>query len=354
MNFLESNHQRAAAVIALLGVGLIVALLPYATGLLGGLVLYIIFAPLYNWLTRRLPGPVAAGLVVGLTLVLIVAGTATFAALVVDQAQEIARGIIRGPVLERMSDLTVSGVPIGPRLATLGEQLVSWMGRSAFGLLGTATRIGLNLTIAVFIVYYLLGRPAATWAAVKPYIPFSSESAERLRVRFRDVTISTVIGTGLIAVVQGVLVALGFWATGLPNVLFWGVVTVVFAVLPIVGSGLVILPAALTLGLDGRYGAATVMVILGIVAGNIDVVIRPAVFRRYAQIHPLVTLVGAIGGIGYFGLLGLLIGPLAVSYFFELLRIYKVEYLSPAGAAAPAVAPAGAPGPVVAQPTGEG
>jgi predicted PurR-regulated permease PerM len=51
------------------------------------------------------------------------------------------------------------------------------------------------------------------------------------------------------------------------------------------------------------------------------------VFRRYAQIHPLITLVGAIGGVGYFGLLGILIGPLAISYFFELIRMYQAEYL---------------------------
>ena len=60
-----------------------------------------------------------------------------------------------------------------------------------------------------------------------------------------------------------------------------------------------------------------------------DNVIRPIVFRRYAQIHPLVTLVGAFAGIRYFGLLGLLVGPLALSYFFELIRMYREEYLQP-------------------------
>ena len=78
------------------------------------------------------------------------------------------------------------------------------------------------------------------------------------------------------------------------------------------------------------------------IVGNVDVVIRPAIFRRFAQIHPLVTLVGAIGGVGYFGLLGILIGPLAVSYFFELIRIYREEYLPPAP---PPVAPGAGPSP---------
>ncbi len=338
MRLFESNHQRAAGLIALLGVGLLIALLPYASGLIGGLMLYVIFSPLYNWLARKLPGRVAAGVVVGLALVIVVGAVVLFASLVLDQAQSIARGVIHGPLLDRLGELTIAGYPVGPRLAVLGEDFVTWLGRSAFGLLGTATRIGLNLTIALFIVYYLLGRPGETWAAVKPYIPFSSQSAELLRIRFRDVTISTVIGTGLIATVQGCILALGFWITGVSNAVFWGVVTVVLAVLPIVGSGMVFVPGALTLALDGRYGATVTLAILGLVAGNIDVVIRPAVFRRYAQIHPLVTLVGAIGGIGYFGLLGILIGPLALSYFFELLRIYRLEYITPARAAEAAVA----------------
>jgi predicted PurR-regulated permease PerM len=61
--------------------------------------------------------------------------------------------------------------------------------------------------------------------------------------------------------------------------------------------------------------------------GNVDNVIRPLVFRRWAQVHPFVTVIGAFMGLRYFGLLGLLIGPLAISYFFELIRMYRVEYL---------------------------
>jgi predicted PurR-regulated permease PerM len=328
MAFLDTSHQRAAFLILLLGLGLLVALAPYATGLIGGLVLYVIFVPVQRWLSRRLPARLAAGLVVALALVIIVVPTVSFAGLVATQAQSIASGVIRSPLLERLSELKVGELELGPRLAGLGEQLVSWLGTSAFGLLGTATRMGLNLTIALFIMYYLLVGGGAAWDSVKPYIPFSSSSADVLRDRFRDVTISTVIGTGLVACIQGALVAIGFWLTGISNALFWGLVTVVLAILPVVGSGLVWGPGALTLLADGRYGAGFLLILIGVVVvGNVDVLIRPAVYRRFAQIHPLVTLVGAIGGVGYFGLLGILIGPLAVSYFFELIRMYQAEYL---------------------------
>jgi len=87
-------------------------------------------------------------------------------------------------------------------------------------------------------------------------------------------------------------------------------------------------PGALALGLSGRWGAATAMAIWGaVIVANVDNIIRPMVYRRWAQIHPFVTLVGALAGIQYFGILGLLIGPLAMSYFFELIRMYREEYL---------------------------
>ncbi len=330
MGFFDSDDRRAAFLILLLGLGLLMALAPYASGLIGGLVLYVVFAPMHSWVARKLRRDVSAGLVVLVAVLLIVTPVVLFAGVVASQAQHLATGVIRGPLLDRLSTLQIGPYALGPKLAGLGEEIVTWLGASAFGLLGTATVMGLNFSIALFIMYYLMLTGPGVWQAVRPYIPFSPASSDLLRDRFRDVTISTVIGTGLTAVIQGALTGMGFWLTGVPNAFFWAVVTMVFAVLPVVGSGLIWGPGALSLFLTGRYGAGIALVLIGItLVGNVDLVIRPAVFRRYAQIHPLVTLVGAIGGVGYFGLLGILIGPLAISYFFELIRIYRVEFPHP-------------------------
>ena len=341
-----TNRELAALVILGLGGALLLALAPYASGLIGGVVLYVLFAPLHSLLARRLAPRPSAGLMVIVALVALVVPTLTFAGLLVDQAQSIASELMRGPLVDRLFALEIGRFAVGPALRGVGQQLLGRLGSSAFGLLGQATRIGLNLTIAIFILYYLLLHSRQSWQALKPYIPFSPASADLLRDRFRDVTVSTVIGTGLVAAIQGICVGLGFLLTGLPNALFWGLVTVVFAILPVVGSGLVWGPGALSLILSGRYGAALGLVLLGVlVVGNVDVVIRPAVFRRFAQVHPLITLVGAIGGVGYFGLIGILIGPLAVSYFFELIRIYRLEYLSQPSGSPTAVPPPAPPPP---------
>jgi predicted PurR-regulated permease PerM len=328
MAFLDTKRDQAALLIFVLGLGLVYTLWPYSTGLVGAPVLYIVFAPVYRLLTRWIKPGLAAALVVLMGVVLVLGPGVSFVGIVAGEAQDIASGVIRSPLLTRLRELRIGPYDVGAQIEAFGSRLVAFIGASALSLIGTATRLGIQLTITFFGLYYLLLAPHAAWRQVQPFIPFSPHNAEILRERFRNVTISTLIGTGLTASVQGLLVGLAFWATGIPNALFWGVVTIVLAILPVVGSGLVWGPGVLALALEGSYPRAIGLALWGvIVVGNVDNVIRPFVFRRWAQIHPFITIIGAFAGIQYFGLLGLLIGPLAISYFFELIRMYRAEYL---------------------------
>ena len=327
MAFLDSKRDRAAFLIFVLGLALVWALWPFSTGLIGAPVLYVVFAPVHRWLARRMNPRLAAGLVIVMGILLVLGPGAAFVGVIAGEAQDMATGVIRSPLLARIRDLRIGPYDVGAQIESVGSRLVSWIGASALGLIGTATRLGIQLTIAFFGLFYLLLDPDRAWRGLRPFIPFSRANAERLRERFRDVTVSTLVGTGLTAAVQGLLVGLAFRVTGVPNALFWGVVTVILAILPVVGSGLVWGPGAVVLAVGGRYGMAIGLALWGIVVvGNVDNIIRPIVFRRWAQIHPFITIIGAFAGINYFGLLGLLIGPLAISYFFELIRMYTAEH----------------------------
>jgi len=330
MAFFDSRHQRAAMVLALLTVGLAIALSPYATGLIGVPVLYVILGPVHVWMTRWISPAKAAGLVILLTILLIVIPGVTVLSLIIGQAQEIAGKLMAGPLLDRIRLLQLGPFDVGAELVRLGQTVVGWLGANALSLLGTVTRLVLNILLALFCLYYLLLQPDLVWHAVRPYIPFSPANTDLLRQRFRAVAVSTVIGTGVTASAQGIVLATGFLITGLPDPLFWGVVTVVFAILPVVGSGMIWGPAAAVLLVDGRFGAAGFLAIWSLTTtGIIDYIFRPLVFNRFAQVHPLITLVGAVAGVSYFGLLGLLVGPLALSYFFEILGMYREEFVKP-------------------------
>jgi predicted PurR-regulated permease PerM len=330
MAVIDTNRQRAALLILILGVGIALALAPYASGLIGAAVLYVLCAPANTWLRGRLRPSIAAAIVTTVAVLLVIFPGVSAATMIVNQAQSIAGNLIRSPFLQRVAEFDVAGFAVGPRLAAVSEQVVSWLGGNAISFIGTATRVALNLTIAFFGLYFLCLDPQRSWDAARIFIPFSAKSTDELKRRFRDVTNSTLIGIFLIAVVQGVMIGGAFWVLGIPDPVFWGLVTGIISILPVIGSPIVWGPAAIGLIMNDRWGAAIALIIWGaVVVASADNVIRPVVYRKFAQIHPMITLVGAFAGIKYFGLLGILIGPLALSYFFELMRMYRDEYLEP-------------------------
>jgi predicted PurR-regulated permease PerM len=328
MALFDTKKERAALVLGLLALGLAVAMGPYVSGLLGAPVLYVLFAPLHRFFARKLPKSLAAGLVILIAFLLIVLPGAWLIGMLVGQAQGVAASLVDSPLLARLQTLRVGQFEVGPQLAAIGKDLITFLGGSALGFIGTATRFTLNLLFSFFGLYYLLINPEGAWRAVAPYIPFSRDNVAILRERFVSITGATVVGTGLVALIQGTLVGFGFFLTGLNDPVFWGVVTMVLAILPVVGAGIVWGPAAISLFLSDRPGAAILLIVLGlVVVANVENVVRPYVFKRFSEVHPMITLVGAVLGVSYFGLIGLLIGPLALSYFFELIRMYREEYL---------------------------
>jgi predicted PurR-regulated permease PerM len=224
-------------------------------------------------------------------------------------------------------------------VAEASGTLVQWLSRQAISLVGGAASASLNLIIAFFGLYYMLNSGDALWTGFHGYVPFSSSTADALRLHFYSVTQATLLGTVAIAIVQGALIGLAFLIVGLPDPLVWGSMAAFVSILPVLGTGLVWMPAVLVLFFQQRYGAMAVMLVVGwLLASNVDNLIRPMVYRRVSNIHPMVTLVGAFAGIKYFGLPGLLLGPLAIAYFFELLRFYRLEYGQGTAAESPAPA----------------
>jgi predicted PurR-regulated permease PerM len=263
--------------------------------------------------------------------------------LLVAQAQDLASGVLQPELLAKVTALKIGPFAVGPQLKELGAKSASLLGGWLLALAGSATQGLLQLTIAFFGMFYLLLDPERAWREARPFIPFTEANQDALRARFTAVTTSTLVGTLLTSMVQGTLLGVAFAIVGLPNAVLWGAVTVVFAILPVVGSGMVWVPATAYLLLQQRYGPALFVVIVSVVfVANIDNVIRPWVFARFASIHPFVTIIGAFAGIQFFGLLGLAMGPLAISYFFELIQMYRAEY-GPAASYLPIEGPVDAP-----------
>lgn len=331
MPLLQTPRDRAAFLILVLGAGVLIALSPFISGLLGALVLYVIFVGLHRRLERKMKPALAASITLLSALIVVAVPLGWLISVVVAQAPDATRRLHESDVFGRLTELRIGEFEVGAELAKASGAISAWVSSRVFSFVGSATTAVLNLVIAFFGLYYMLRSDANSWENIRAYIPFSAPTADALRDRFFTVTEATLLGTLMIAVIQGTLVGTGFWIVDLPNPFFWGTVTAVASILPVLGTALVWLPATLVLLVQDRYGAAITMLVIGAgVASNIDNLIRPLVYRRVAQVHPMITLVGAFAGVKYFGLLGVLLGPLGIAYLFALLHFYRVEYANPA------------------------
>jgi predicted PurR-regulated permease PerM len=324
---LASGRTRAQILIVVLGAVVAYAIAPYASGLLGAAILYVIGAPIHRRLARLVGAHAAAALVLVLLGVLIILPGAWLLNLVIVQAPITLRNLQESTFIDRLSALRIEGVDLGAQIASASGALISWFSGHAIGFFGSATRSVLNLVIAFFALYYLLISASTAWRWVAAFLPFSNESNEQLRLRFTSITEAMLLGTALTAVLQGALIGVAFGVVGLPNAVFWGVITAFASILPVLGSALVWLPGVIVLLVQQRFGAAIALLVIGgLLASNLDNVVRPVVYRKVSDVHPLTTLVGAFAGVSLFGLVGLLLGPLAITYFFELIDIYELEY----------------------------
>jgi len=159
------------------------------------------------------------------------------------------------------------------------------------------------------------------------YLPFTRKNNLIIVEKFKEITYATIVGTFLIAIIQGGLLTLNFWLLGIPNALFWGSVTMVLSFLPIIGAPVIWVPASLIQFVSGNTNIGVALVIVGIFISLVDNILRPIINQQYGSIHPLVSIIGIFIGISQFGIVGIFIGPLLIAYFLLFFNLYMEEYL---------------------------
>jgi predicted PurR-regulated permease PerM len=294
---------------------------------MGAVVLAVLVAPLQRRLAPRLGIRRSALLLtIGSTL-LLVAPVALVLVTAIREAPYALTHVLESAAFARLATLQVGPLDVGAQLADVGRGLIAWLSGYSVTIAGSLTRALLNLLLAVVGLYYLLPVGPALWRRLRVFIPFSADGTDQIAERFVSITEAAMLGIIATAISQGLTVGLGFALVGLPNAAFWGAVTGLVSILPILGSSLVWVPAVLVLASSGRPIAAIVLALIGVViASNVDNVVRPLIYRRVSGLHPMASHVGAFAGAELLGLLGLLLGPLAIAYCLELVRLYEVEY----------------------------
>lgn len=206
------------------------------------------------------------------------------------------------------------------RLNSLSETIA---GRT-IGLVGGVVGAVVEIFFIIFTMYYLFRDSDRIRRALREVIPLERQQAEQIFERTREVIYASVYGVLVIAAIQGAFGAAAFQVLGLPSALVWGVVMFLLSMIPMAGSFLVWVPAALWLALDGHWGKALILSLWGLlVISTIDNFLRPRLVGQKTRLHELLIFFSVLGGLQIFGVLGLVLGPVIVAITLALMDIFR-------------------------------
>ncbi len=333
----------ALVTVLLLGIAFYRIIQPFVGPLMWAAFLSFLFHPLHVRFTRRLRNrPQTSALLLTLFVFVLFIGPLTaLSAAFAAQAGELLQFVQSTVADQARSNVSnLHSVPVlGPALGWLETtfdidtaQIRGWFSTGAQRILQTIASLGgkvflgaigtvIGFALMIFVLFFFLRDGEAMWSTVRELIPMSEPAKRRLFEHLAAVTRAVVYGSGLTALLQGVLVAIAFAIIGLPSPIVFGVITALAALLPFAGSGVVWLPAAIVLAVQQRWGAALFMVLWGaLLVSLVDNFVRPLLVSGRAEVSTLTVFIGVLGGIAAFGTIGLILGPVILALIIALVR----------------------------------
>ncbi len=187
--------------------------------------------------------------------------------------------------------------------------------------------LAINFCLLLLVIYFLLMDGDALLDFIIDLSPLPREQDEKLISKFKDMAGAILIGNGLGGLIQGVSGGIVFALFGLKSPFLWGVIMGLMAFLPILGIGVVLIPAAGILFLNGRIGVGIFFILFYLLlSGGIEYLFKPRLVGKRVKMHTLLVFLAIIGGLQLFGILGIIYGPLVVTAFLTLTDIYRTSY----------------------------
>lgn len=330
-NIYTARQQHILLIVCLVGLAtlILVGLGSYTTAFLGSGILYVVFRPWFQKLVNERGWNkqfVSAFLLTFAFVVIILPFTAlTF--MLVDRIRQYAQDTSQiMAVLHRVEQLIGYTFTSEQNVRTIVQQSMSWLSQRipslASGLLHFTVVIGLML----FALYFMFIEEAAFLRGLHRYLPFRPGTLLEMGESLKNNVNANVIGSALISIIQAILTGAALWFFGVSDADFWGVVAFFMAFIPVLGTPLVWGPAAIIKIAQGDTSQGVGLLLVGvIVIMNIDNLLRIVLAKRIGDIHPLITLAGVVLGVEIFGILGLVLGPLLLSYFIVLTKVFERE-----------------------------
>ena len=264
----------ALAVLAGVGIYLCYRLaLPCIPSLAWAGALGLVFAPLHERIEARVRRPaLAAAVSLAIIGLLVVAPATWFAHKLAEQLTLVPQSIQK-QIAAGKWHMAGDAYPQVARIVGLVEQEVSqpenasratsWLKTTASSLIKESAIAALQVCLTLYFLFYFLRDRVRVLKVIRSFSPLTESETDTLFGRVNDTVHATLYGMLALSALQGLLGGLMFWWLGVPSPWFWALVAAVFAFVPVVDTIVLWLPAAVYLGLEGRWGEALGVAALG-------------------------------------------------------------------------------------------
>jgi predicted PurR-regulated permease PerM len=336
---------------ALVAYGLLLVVQPFAGALTWAIFLAFLLYPLHQWLTAKLRGRAgwSAGIITGVSpfallvpLTLLGMAFANQARVLIGVVQEskfrldgsllvnLEKYPVIGPVARLAREqLEVSSADIQEYLQRAAESMLRNIASVGGGVVLSALGTLMGFFIMLFLLFFMLRDGRDMFNRAQRLIPVPAEQRAQLFAHLASVTRGVFYGIGLTAIVQGVMVGIGFWVAGLPSPVVFGVLATILGLLPAGGAAIVWIPGVLYLGATGGWAPAIALGVWGVIISTSDNFLRPILVARYAPVSAFMVFVGVVGGIGAFGAIGIVIGPVFLALIVAILQYLDEKVIAP-------------------------
>jgi predicted PurR-regulated permease PerM len=312
---------------------------PVGAAVFWAVVLALLFTPAYRWLTARLNGRsnVAAALTVLAALAIVIVPAVLIGAMVVEEASGLGSRVKSGELApDRLVERVVAALPPWAMdiLAGLGFRDVASMQKQlAAGILSAANVVGthavdvgknaagfaIGLLVMIYVLFFLLRDGRELYARLRSAVPLRQDIQQALFPKLAGAVRAVIKGSLTVAVVQGILGGLVFWMLGFDSPALWGAVMGFLALIPVLGTAFVWLPAAIYLLATGDVTRGIVLLAVGtLVISMIDNVLGPILVGKDTRMPDWIVLVSVLGGLSVFGMTGFVAGPAIAALFLAV------------------------------------
>jgi len=224
-------------------------------------------------------------------------------------------------------DLTITGDQLNNAISDVGKFVGLFLYQQASAIASNVLNFFVYFFFMLLIIYFLLIDGDRLIAFIIDLSPLPAEQDKKLIQKFKHMAGAVLVGNGVGGLIQGTAGGTVFLLFGFKSPFMWGVIMSLLAFIPIIGVGVVFIPAAVFLFLKGRIAAGIFFVAFYIaITVSVDNLLKPKLVGHQVKMHTLLVFFSIVGGLKLFGILGIIYGPLVVTAFLTLTDIYYSSY----------------------------